>query len=242
MAELNTYGAAIVSIWTCLLLVLGCSRAEPPTVQVEVEAMALKGGSLAWEKQARAPQAPDGFSYTGQSLFGLDRKTAVITTGVQGHAGYSVQGRLANDQGQRTLVLVHGQREFVIADPGWLSPPVAAMNAQGEILICYNRFIGETSQLTEGMLPDPTQGVDALCRSWKKGRMDPEVQVGSAGRKASWVISMNAQPNGQFRLQYLADDGWLMDPSPKHHFLAQNIEDGLVVSNQFLRPALDEAR
>ena len=225
------------------LLCIGCTKVEKPELQSpEPQVLETVQAELAWKDQPRAPTPPQGFKPLGKSLFGVDTTTQVIKTPVQGHAGVVVEGRLATATGQRTLVLVSEQGETEIAGPDWLSPPVAAMNSQGEILVCYNRFTGETTQLTQGMLPDPTQGLQALCRSWNGHRFEREVQVGSMQRVASWIINLNAQPNGQFRLQYLADDGWLMDPSPKHHFLAQVIEDGLVVSDEFLRPALDESR
>ena len=82
-----------------------------------------------------------------------------------------------------------------------------AMNSQGEHFVCCNRFAGESSQLTMGMLPDPTEGVHALCRSRIDNRFEKEVRVGSFNRLASWIKTLNAQPNGQFRLHYLADDG-----------------------------------
>lgn len=224
------------------LLLSSCTSVEPETAQDEEAVLATQQAELLWRDQPRAPEPPEGFSYSGDTLFGLDQTTEVLTVDVQGHSGLKIEGRLANPLGQRSLFLVSENGDELIAEADWLSPPVAAMSGTGELLVCYNRFVGETSQLTKGMLPDPTQGVHALCRSRKDNRFEKEVRVGSFNRVASWIKTLNAQPNGQFRLHYLADDGWLMDANEKHHFIAQVIDDGLVIADELVRTALDAAR
>jgi len=226
-----------------LLLSIGCtSETNTDDKAASTATLGTQQGELAWSDQPRAPTPPEGFSYTGDTLFGLDQVTPVLSVSVLGHGGLKIEGRLANAMGQRSLYLVSDTEEVLITEADWLSPPIAAVNEEGELLVCYNRFIGETSQLTQGMLPDPTQGVHAICRNRKEGSFEREVRVGNQDRVASWLKTLNAQPNGQFRLHYLADDGWLMDASPKHHFMAQVIDDGMVVADEFVRSALDPAR
>jgi len=203
----------------------------PAAGTVEVE--------IPWEDQAVAPPRPEGFEMRERALFHLDTNTEEMSFKVMGNASFSMIGKLADRLGRRILKLRTPEGVEEIAPAGWYTPPAAAMNARGELMVCYNVLVGKTSRLTEGMMPDPTQGVHAYCRLRKNDGWERAQRVGSMDRIASWVRTVTALRDGSFRMEYQADDGWLYDPAPQHPVLAQTLLDGTVIRSKFIRPTLD---
>ena len=94
----------------------------------------------------------------------------------------------------------------------------------------------------DSVLPDPTQGVHAVCRFRTAKGWQPEFRAGSLDRVASWIKDVTALPNGDFRLTYIADDGWLMDPTDKHFVMEQRIQDGVLIASKMAKPLFDKVR
>lgn len=232
-----------------ILVGLGCAETQPTaTEESETTSQATQAlgtasmpimDEIPWEDQANAPTRPEGFEMKNRALFHLDAKTEEMAFKVQGNASFSIVGKLADRQGRRTLKLRTPDGIEDVAPAGWITPPASAMNVRGEMMVCYNVLVGKTSRLTEGMMPDPTQGVHAYCRLRKKDGWERAQRVGSMDRIASWVRTVTALPDSSFRLEYQADDGWLYDPDPRHPVLAQTLLDGTVVKSRFIRPTLD---
>ena len=227
---------ALISI---LLLMASCTDTPSPEAAGELSTVQ---GFIRWEDQPRAPQKPEGFNYKGHWLFHVDTETQVFTWKVNGHSGYNLEGTLEDEIGRRALHLFDGHTRELVAPADWYTPAVGSMNTRQEILICYNRLVGKTSQLTQGMLPDPTQGVHALCRFRTAKGWQPEFRAGSLDRIASWIKDVTALPNGDFRLTYIADDGWLMDPTDKHFVMEQRIQDGVLIASKMAKPLFDKVR
>ena len=72
--------------------------------------------------------------------------------------------------------------------------------------------------------------------------LQPEFRAGSLDRVASWIKDVTALPNGDFRLTYIADDGWLMDPTEKHFVMEQRIQDGVLIASKMAKPLFDKVR
>ena len=156
------------------------------------------------------PQVPTGADIGAAPLFRVNNTTPVFEAPVAGNAGLVLQGVLADADGRRELRFSDrqaGQTE-TLAAATWNLPATGAVAANGDVLVCWNRLTGGSSPLTQGPMPDPTQGVSLVCRKRTAGVWEAEFRVAQP-ETAAWVRRVVATPNG-FRLIYYADDGWFL--------------------------------
>ena len=197
--------------WTWNLLVLlallagGCSSADPAipdTLQVNPDP---------------APSLPSGVEIRGDHLFSLDRSTETLAVDLTGASGHRVEGVLADSWGRRQLRYVDPSGAVEpLAGRGWLLPPSGAVGPSGEVLVCFGALPGRNTELTEGAMPDPTQGLSVLCRHRTTEGWGPLVQ-GAQEADAAWLRSVEALPDGSFLLRYYRDAGWLVQPTAADH-------------------------
>lgn len=156
------------------------------------------------------PELPEGVNIGGGALFRVNKTTPTFETPVAGNASFILHGVLADTDGRRELRFFDRatRQKVTIAPATWNLPPTGAVDASGDVLVCWNHLTGGSSPLTEGPMADPTQGVSLLCRR-RAGDSWGETFRVAAAEKAAWVRRVVATPSG-FRLMYYADDGWFM--------------------------------
>lgn len=165
---------------------------------------------------AEAPEIPEGVTLEGPGpVFKVDRATATFEIPVADSTSV-LQGVLADDKGRRELRWVDpatGEHE-VLAEAGWNLPP-AAKPAHDSVMACFNSLPGEPSALSDGDLPDPTQGVHLQCRRRTADGWSNPVRVG-AHFKAAWLQEVLATDAG-WDVRFYADDGWFGAPARPGH-------------------------
>jgi len=227
-------------------LLVGCVQKETshetqdPSTQVPTTELPKELEEIPWELQPEAPPLPEGIRLEKRALFYLDTTTPSFETTLRGDKRYSLIGNKEDRFGRRSIHLQTPFGKEEIAPSDWHMPPTGAMNPNGHILVCYNRLIGKTSRITEGMMPDPTQGVLGFCRLRTKQGWQRPFKIGSLDRVANWVTSVTAMDGGVFRVQYQADDGWFFDPDIRHSIFAHTIEDGTITKTSFVRSTLKD--
>lgn len=161
-------------------------------------------------------QLPGNVHPDEDSLYAVDTTQAEFELTLHGTRNFRLVGRLASPDGKRQIVLLAqgGRTSEVVFDTGWLLPAAGAVNAQGEMLICVNRLVGEPSELTEGNLPDPSHGVDLVCRKrtasgWQKEVPLPRHVTGH------WLHDVTAMNDDSFRVSYSGDATGFMVDDPK---------------------------
>ncbi len=159
-----------------------------------------------------AAPLPEGLEVPDGHLFSVDSRTSAYAFPVDGAPGVELVGQLAGPGGQRRILYGPvGAATEVLAE-GWLLPPVAAADASGRTIACWNELTGGTTDLTEGSLPDPTQGLSLLCRLREGEVWGAATRLGS-GFTASWLKTIEAQGAGSFRVAYYADGGLFVRPT-----------------------------
>ena len=164
-------------------------------------------------QQPSIPQLPDNVLPAEESLFAVDTDQQVFELELHGTRDLSLLGELADQEGRRRIVLNDPTKREpeVVFTADWLLPAVGAANRDGEILVCVNRLVGEPTSLTEGKLPDPSQGVDLLCRMRTQAGWQVEVPLPrhAAGH---WLHDVTALSDGRFRVAYSGDStGFVVD-------------------------------
>ena len=230
---------------------LGCT-AENPNIDTESvneaapsalpESLVPGEKMIPWEAQAETAPLPEGFAIERRSLFQLDTTTPEERFDVRGNSRWKLAGTLADRMGRRSLSLITPAGTEAITEGGWYLPPAGAMNPSGDLMVCYNLLTGKTSQITEGMMPDPRKGVKAFCRLRTTTGWQREFEVGDRTRIGNWIRSITALNDGSFRVEYLADDGLLFDPAAKHLIKTQTLVDGKITGERLVRPGLDARR
>ena len=105
-----------------------------------------------------------------------------------------------------------GEATEVIVPADWIMPPIAAVAPQGQTAVCWSAMTGSPSELTEGALPDPTQGVALWCRVRGASAWGPPARLGSES-VAAWVTGVEPQADGSFQVRYYADGGLFVRPT-----------------------------
>ncbi len=125
-------------------------------------------------------------------------------------AGVTAELRLVGDEGRRTLWLNFGDDSVEgvqpVVDASFIGP-VDWVTVGGETSICWNEFVGASSSRTLGAAPDPTGGVDLLCRTLRAGPWS-EVQRYRGERRAAWLLGLREAAQGAEADLY-EDDGWM---------------------------------
>ena len=185
----------------------------PPAVNSATEKTVVPAPSAAPEGVAKLPA---NLQLREENLFALDTLQEEFQLTLHGTRSFRLVGRLADEEGRRTIVLEdhRGGGEEVVFTADWLLPAVGATNAAGNMLVCVNRLVGESSDLTEGAMPDPTEGVDLVCRARNAGKWENEVVLGKGGA-GQWIHDVTATADGGFRVSYNDDKTGLLvdDPS-----------------------------
>ena len=123
---------------------------------------------------------------------------------------FRLVGRLSSGGGKRTLVLIVGSLEIVVAPPGWNLPPVGLMSISetsesGSILVCWNHLAG--AEPTPDSMPHPSQGLDLFCRHRSPdGTLGPQLSVGFVDAP-SWLQGVGINQSGEFSVSMLRDHG-----------------------------------
>lgn len=176
-------------------------------------------GSLTQASAAPAQPSvpiPKNIELNDDNLFGLNTDKIEYELTLHGTRSYRLVGRLASPDGKREILLNKtGARiteEVFSAD--WLLPAVGAVNANGNMLVCVNRLAGEPSSLTEGNMPDPTQGVDLMCRIRVNGIWENEVTL-PRHATGHWLYDVTVVPGGGYRVAYSGDSTGLMVDDPQ---------------------------
>ncbi|GMV43907.1 MAG: hypothetical protein AMXMBFR64_56230 [Myxococcales bacterium] len=187
---------------------------------------------LAPATPARVPADPEG--YASEGGYALDRKGAVHSLAVHGSRDV-IDGVLADADGRRSLEWRTADGDTLpVAPPAWNLPAVAAVNASGEGLVCWNRLTGRG----DGM-PHPTEGVALLCRTRSGDTLGPEVALPSSSATA-WLQAVVARPDGSFRVLAWHDDGWLGGPVREGHGRWEHVvRDGALDSPRLIAAAME---
>jgi len=158
---------------------------------------------------------PENLQLREENLFALDTTTEEFELTLHGTRRFRLIGRLADEDGRRLILLRNsrGGEETVFA-ADWLLPAVGATNAAGDMLVCVNRLEGESSDLTEGKMPDPTEGVQLACRAKTSGSWGEEVVLGKGGA-GQWIHDVTATADGSFRVSYNDDKTGLLVDDPE---------------------------
>jgi len=148
-------------------------------------------------------------------FFSLDTENEEMDAALTGMGRAGLVGKLTSQDGQREIVLKMPGAEEVVFSSGWNLPPVGAFSANGDLLICVNRLVGEPTRLTAGAVPDPRLGLDLVCRIRNEGKWRKEVKIQREGA-ALWLINVVARREGSFWVVYSKDKYGLMlsDPEP----------------------------
>jgi hypothetical protein len=166
-----------------------------------------------------APEMPEGLDVPAGHLFSVDATRSVFALPIAGDPSHELIGRLADSDGRREILYgPTGESDQVVVPAAWVLPAVASLGPTGVTALCWSALTGNTSELTEGAMPDPTQGVSLFCRVLRSDGWSEPVRMGSHG-VAAWIMALEPQPNGDFEVQYWSDEGWLVRPT--------TLQDGL---------------
>ena len=186
---------------------------------------------------------PENVKVDGPWLFAMETTPKMLELKLRGSSRARLAGRLASHDGRREIVFYGAKRQApkVIFGADWLLPAVGAKNSAGEILVCVNRLVGETSELTKGDMPDPANGVDLVCR-WRASRgWAREIVVPRRGA-ALWLSDVVARRDGSFRITYGRDQTGILvdDPAQDEGVYRVRFDRGRLgepeLASRFVRP------
>ncbi len=182
-------------------------------------------GACAVDEERRVAELPDALELPEGSLFSVDTSTERVAVPAAGAPGVSVVGVLADRQGRRSLQVEGGRWDGeLVRVAGWVVLSAAA-SSDGLLAVCWSELVGAPSTLTEGVLPDPTDGVDLLCRFRSEAGWTSAQDV-APGAPAAWVQGLTASEEG-FELQYRRDSGLLLvDTAPEDGSYLRSIGPG----------------
>lgn len=189
-----------------------------PAVSDSPSAAASASAAAAAPTPVGEPRAvTETLAITGEHLFSVDTSTPEFPLVLHGTEGHRLVGRLADEDGRRSIVLVNSRTgaEEVVFEADWLLPAVGAVNGKGTMVVCVNRLAGSPSELTGGQMPDPSQGVDLQCKTYlrKASRWSKE-RILFRARKALWLYDVTANRRGGFTVAYAADSSGLLVDDP----------------------------
>jgi hypothetical protein len=147
-----------------------------------------------------------------QPLFSLDVSQPNVTLTAHGlPPGVTLGARLANAGGQRAIELTDSAgRVEMVAEADWNLPAVAALSANGTLLVCWNLLTGPESE--EGGMPHPSTGLALYCRSRKDGSYSDAFAVAETGVPC-WLKDVKAEEGDGFSILYFRNQsGWLIGP------------------------------
>ncbi len=136
------------------------------------------------------PEAPIDSTKSSKYGFRLNTTPVDSSVNVVGSTDIKIIGRLGAPNGKRSLVLVNKGEEKTIADIAWILPPTGAVNASGQLLVCWNELTGPEDP--QDSMPDPAKGVALLCRY---------------GNPASLGTAVTVDPSSYLRKIIVGDDG-----------------------------------
>ena len=164
--------------------------------------------------QVAEPEPPEGVSVpAGTRSFSLD--TSVPNVPLEAHGlptGVSLNARLASAGGQREIQLLDAAgRVETVAAGDWNLPAVAAADARGRVLVCWNRLTGPEPAV--GATPHPSAGLSLQCRLRVGGTYSDELGVGAAGVPC-WLKDVTTTDASTFSIRYFKNkSGWLFGPA-----------------------------
>jgi hypothetical protein len=211
------------NLMICLSLLVAAACAEVGDTAQEEPAKASPAAVVEPAQlgvpQQQTPQPavslPQNVVVEGDWLFAMELTPENLDLTLHGTSLDRLSGKLADDEGRRTI-LYYGpdfRTPQTVFKADWYLPAVGARNSQGEMLVCVNRLVGAPSALTKGSMPDPSNGVDLVCR-WHSARgWSREVRVPRTGA-ALWLSDVVALREGKFRIVYSDDGTGLMVDDP----------------------------
>jgi len=182
-------------------------------------------GACAVEEERREAELSAALELPEGSLFSVDTTTERMAVPAAGAPDVSVVGVLADRQGRRSLQVEGGRWDGELVRPaGWVVLSAAA-SSNGLLAVCWSELVGSPSTLTQGALPDPTDGVDLLCR-FRSAAGWTAAQDVAPGAPAAWVQGLTASEEG-FEVQYRRDSGLLLvDTAPEDGSYLRSIAPG----------------
>lgn len=177
-------------------------------------ASALLFAACAVEDERRVAELPDQLELPEGSLFSVDTRTPQVQVPVLGGEGVFVSGLLSDSSGRRSLELAGGSFSGEpIREAGWVVLSAGAQSGE-TLCVCWSELSGSPSTLTVGELPDPTDGVDLLCR-FRTSAGWSAVLDAAPEATAAWVQDVTVTDDG-FQLRYRRDSGYLvLDTQPE---------------------------
>jgi len=194
---------------------------------------------------------PNGVKLQNRNHFAVDTETKTHSFSVTGHANSKLFATLVDHHGRREIIFnggMSGNCHEIVATGNWNLPPAAAMNAKGEVLVCWNHLPGKDTEITLGPLPDPTHGSDLYCSLYSpdckllanRVRFGEKENDEASFYKVAWLKNVTATENHNFNVSFYHESGWFTKPTlPEHGYYLQTFNPALKRAEKplFVQPA-----
>lgn len=133
-------------------------------------------------------------------LYALDTDTPRMELPLADTPG-TLAGELADAGRRRILYTPPGGADEEVFGAEFNLPAVG-LSAAGRLFVCANRLVGRPSELTEGAMPDPRDGLELWCRARTGGDWSQPARLSLAA--APWLVEL--QPaSGAVIVRYVHD-------------------------------------
>ena len=151
---------------------------------------------------------PVGLELPDGTLFSVDTETSVFELPVSGTDETVLAAVLSDSKGRRRIELREPDAPSVtVRDSSW--GILAAGASRGDSLcVCWSELGGAPSTITEGGLPDPTEGLQLFCRFRTAGGWSSPFDLAPEA-SAAWIQRVEVDAEG-YRVHYRRDSGWLL--------------------------------
>lgn len=214
-----------------LVGLLGCQTDSPADRARSVSNPPEGDSATETETGNTSLDLPEGVELTDGYQFRLDTVTEVVTMPFTDYPGAEIRGVLTDSDGRREIQFVHPNGTVeVLAASGFHMPPTGtrATDGSGAFAICHNTLTGGTSDLTEGVMPDPRQGMELNCRINGGDGFGEPFEMSEEGF-ANWVVSLAMGSAADLTVTYYRDNGLLIpDENPDFGTYQRDVSSGVV--------------